>query len=127
MAVPGASRRALGPRDVDEFLAGLDQRSAGRAGPLPPNFAEFEAIYQNRRPHRPLGEFMPGAAPGLTPFLHVRPGLQTLNNICFIKLQAAMPSSSAEHNTTLPGLRRRSWPAQRCRGCSSRCRLRRCS
>lgn len=73
MAVPGASRSAFGAGDVDDFLAGLAPRSAGGAGPLPQEFAQFEAIYQSARPDRPMGGPMPGPGlPGLAPFLHVR-------------------------------------------------------
>ncbi|CAL8464869.1 g4404 [Coccomyxa elongata] len=71
MTVPGASRSAFGAGDVDAFLAGLGPRSAGGAGPMPQEFAQFEAIYQSARPDRPLGDPMPGTGlPGLTPFLH---------------------------------------------------------
>lgn len=73
LAVPGASRSAFGNGDVDEFLAGMGPRSAAGAGPLPQDFAQFEAIYQSGRPDRPLGAPMPGPGlPGLAPFLHVR-------------------------------------------------------
>lgn len=73
MTVPGASRNAFGAGDVDAFLAGLGPRSAGGAGPMPHEFAQFEAIYQSARPDWPLGDPMPGAGlPGLTPFLRVR-------------------------------------------------------
>ncbi|KAK9917532.1 hypothetical protein WJX75_005407 [Coccomyxa subellipsoidea] len=71
LAVPGASRSAFGTGDVDEFLAGMGPRSAAGAGPLPQDFAQFEAIYQSGRPDRPLGAPMPGPGlPGLSPFLH---------------------------------------------------------
>ena len=73
LAVPGASRTAFCAGDVDEFLAGLGPRSAAGAGPMPQDFAQFEAIYQNGRPDRPLGAPQPGLGlPGLAPFLHVR-------------------------------------------------------
>lgn len=72
--MPGASRNAFGAGDVDEYLSSLGPCTRP-AGPLPQQFADFEAIYQSSRPDRPLGGLPsgpgPAGLPGLAPFLHV--------------------------------------------------------